>query len=267
MTFSSKKPGGFFGKEPTTNSSASADDAFGSSNRNVSPPSEDNPFASDAFVLDRRESAVSVTSLGSSTSVEPFEEDPFKESDPFQDPFKTSDPFVGDTGGGGGDGGNASDDPFNPTKDPFNDPFAAKSSGAQEDPFGQDPFAETATAVKDQDSSETDPFASSRSLPTDDPFSVKSDAFEDSFASGSSSKEAKDPFAPVGSLAPATEEEKSGDNPFESDSFSSPVKEGGDEKGAGQHHVRFMSDSQIETTAETYSRFVDIRKRCLLINL
>eukprot|EP00118_Oscarella_pearsei_P009682 m.56512 g.56512 ORF g.56512 m.56512 type:complete len:1036 (+) comp34606_c0_seq2:571-3678(+) len=275
MTFSSKKPGGFFGKEKEPAAiPGDASAAFGPE-RSVSPPSDENPFASDSFVLtDRRRSAVSVTSLESSTSVEPFEEDPFKETDPFQDPFKvTDDPFA--TGGGAGD-----DDPFSPAKsqtDPFADTFAEKAAAADPDQFAssgeKDPFApsgggsasEQATGsasefddsfVK-QPSEDKDPFSppSGGSALGDPSTKQTMDVFDDSFAAVKSTNATaeKDPFASLTATPTTTAVEDAGSNPFESDSFTASAAGEDTNKKTEQHHVRFR-DSEIETTAETYSK-------------
>jgi hypothetical protein len=88
--------------------------------------SNENPFETDIFVpVDYQPRRVSVTSLESTTSIEPFEEDPFKNCDPFsssfstitEDPFETSAPDVFNTGAA---------DPFADTSGSL-DPFTESS--------------------------------------------------------------------------------------------------------------------------------------------
>ena len=239
MTFSSKKPCGMFTKgenrKPVDSNAAFSPTSGFSPNLSFLSPSDENPFETDIFVpVDHQPRRVSVTSLESSTSIEPFEEDPFKSCDPFsnsfpsitEDPFETSTPDIFITG---------TTDPFADSSGSL-DPFSTSKS----DPFTEssDLFASNPVVVVQSSHS---PFAGGSQNGVGKGELVE-DKFESAFGDddGFLSQETmpspeKDPFVPAGSGLKLVEA-SGNENPFEGDSFvqfQSGLKENSDPFSVG----------------------------------
>lgn len=225
MTFSAKRTSGMFRKSERSkpvNSSAAFSPASSShpGNTETSPTTPvENPFATDAFVpVDHEPRRVSVTSLESTTSIEPFEEDPFKNCDPFSNLFPaiSEDPFE-----------TSADDPFSTeAADPFSDASGTLDpfSDSKSDPFADSSDAFASNAFGDAQSSHPPSAAVGQTALGVGKLPAVIDKFESVFGDANKFLDQKmtagsqsDPFVPAGSKLP---EMFGNENPFAGDSFS-----------------------------------------------
>ena len=262
MTFSSKKSRGMFNQDELSkpvDSTAAFSPTSGNAITNDDEALftlQDNPFAKDTFIpVDTQPRRVSVTSLDSTTSIEPFEEDPFKSCDPFSMsiPVIREDPFEA----------NASD-PFGTE---VNDPFGDQN--ITHDPFstsGPDVFANSSFPSKPFDVDQSPHISSSANNQT-----VADDKFENAFGSApfmdqnpATFSTQTDPFAPIGSKPEETSE---CENPFKenafvqpqsstNDSFSASVKNNPDTSTA-QTNENLFGDSFSDTITRTTNQTTD----------